>query len=148
MSDDRARNLMMAALDGELAVGERAELDRLLAVDPQLDAEWRRLRRLQEVTRMTRIDTLPEERWTTYWQSVYNRLERGLGWIFVSVGAIVLGAWGLWHAVKDLVADETLPLPIKLAIFALGLGGVILAVSVGREKLTAWRHDPYKEVER
>ena len=97
---------------------------------------------------MTRIDTLPEERWTSYWQGVYNRLERSLGWILVSVGAIVLGGWGLWNAMEGLLSDTSLPLAVKLAIFALGIGSIILAVSVGREKFAAWRHDPYKEVER
>ena len=142
------RDLMMAALDGEISADERRQLDRLLADSAELDEEWQRLRQLKEVTRMTRIDTLPEERWTTYWQSVYNRLERGLGWLLVSVGAIVVGGWGLWHAVQELFTDPSLPLGIKLAIFALGLGGLILAVSVGREKFSAWRHDPYKEIER
>lgn len=145
---ERVPELMMAALDGEISSEARRELDELLAEAPELDTEFQRLKRLEEVIRMTRIDTLPEERWSTYWQSVYNRLERGLGWVLVSVGAIVVGGWGLWHAVQELFDDPTLPLGIKLAIFALGLGGVILAVSVGREKLSAWRHDPYKEIER
>lgn len=144
----RARRLMMSALDDEITAEERRELDELLTGAPELDAEWQRLRQVKEVTRMTRIDTLPEERWTTYWQSVYNRLERGLGWLLVSVGTIVVGGWGLWHAGRELFADSSLPLGIKLAIFALGLGSIILAVSVGREKFSAWRHDPYKEIER
>ncbi|MDA8019760.1 MAG: zf-HC2 domain-containing protein [Thermoanaerobaculia bacterium] len=147
-SEERARNLMMAALDDEISAEDRVELERHLADSKALDAEWVRLRQLKEVTRMSRIDTLPEERWTTYWRSIYNRLERGLGWILVSIGAIVLGGWGLWHAAQGLFDDPTLPLTIKIAIFALGFGSVILAVSVGREKLSAWRHDPYKEIER
>ena len=50
-------------------------------------------------------------------------------------GAIVLGAWGLWHAIGSLWAEADLPMFIKLAIFALGTGTLVLFVSIAREKL-------------
>ena len=142
------KHLMMAALDGELTAEERAALDERLAADPELAAEMRRLERLKEVTSMTRIKNPPEEQWSNYWQDIYNRMERGVGWILASVGAIVLLSYGLWHAVGSLWEDTSLPLFIKLAIFALGSGTIVLFVSALREKLFTHKHDPYKEVER
>ena len=38
---DRARALMMAALDGEVSDADRGELERLLEGDPELREEWR-----------------------------------------------------------------------------------------------------------
>ena len=73
---ERDRYLLTAALDDELEAGERAELGRRLAADPRLRAEWERLTRLKELTKMSTISNPPEEQWGTYWQSVYNRLER------------------------------------------------------------------------
>ncbi len=142
------RHLMMAAVDGELTAEERSALDQRLAADPELAAEMRQLERLKEVTSMTRIETPPEEHWGIYWQDVYNRMERGLGWILASIGAIVLACYGLWQAGSEILADADLPSFVKLAIFALGAGAVVLFVSALREKLFTRKHDPYKEVER
>ena len=97
---------------------------------------------------MTQIESPPEEQWRVYWQDVYNRMERGLGWILVSVGAIVLASYGLWEAVSEMLEDASVPWFLKLAFFALGAGAIILFVSALREKLFTRKHDPYKEVER
>lgn len=146
--DEGSRFLLTAALDGELDAAQRAELDRRLAADPRLRAEWDRLSKLKELTKMSTISNPPEEQWGTYWQSVYNRIERGLGWILVSLGATVLVIFGLWEALREMLADSDVPEFVKLAILALGAGGVLLLFSVIREKLFVRRHDPYEEVER
>lgn len=90
----------------------------------------------------------PPEVWQDYWQTVYNRVERGIGWILFSLGLLVLLGYGLWHAVDSLLADSDMPGYLRAALFALGLGGIILAISVIREKLFTRRRDPYKEIER
>lgn len=141
-------HLMMAALDGELAPGERTELDIALERDPALRDEWERLSNLQEVTRMTRITTPPDTHWDGYWHSIYNRLERGFGWLLVSLGATVLGLQGLWDFVHELLADTSVPDHIRWATFALMAGGLVLAISVLRERLSSHKHDPYKEIDR
>ena len=97
---------------------------------------------------MSTIKSPPEEHWDSYWRSVYNRIERGIGWILASLGATVLVLYGLWEAVHGLLADTSVPDFLKVAIFALAAGGAMLLVSVIREKLFTYRHDPYKEVDR
>jgi ferric-dicitrate binding protein FerR (iron transport regulator) len=139
---------MMAALDGEISEQERRELDRRLAADAALREEWERMRRVKEVTSEMGFREPPEEIWGRYWSSVYNRAERGVGWVLASVGVIVIAGYLAWELVGKLVADSSIPLPVKLAIFAVALGSIILVVSVGREKYFAWRRDPYKEIER
>ncbi len=146
--DDRARRLMMAELDGELAPAEREELERVLADDPALEAERRRLARLKEVTREMRLRKPPEEVWEAYWTSVYRRLERGVAWILVSIGVIVLISYGAWTGVRQLLADAELPWFLKGAILAALVGGVVLFVSVLREKLFVRSREPYKDIER
>ena len=80
---ERARHLMMAALDGELSPEERRELDGHLATDERLKSEWVQMTRVKEVTETMGYRELPEEIWDGYWGGIYNRLERGLGWILV-----------------------------------------------------------------
>lgn len=147
-TDDRARDLMMAALDGELSGEQRAELDRMLAADERLRGEWTKLQKVKEVTDTMGYREPPDEIWGDYWTSVYNRLERGLGWILASIGALILIGFGLWHAVHDVLADSGLPGFIKLALFALLLGAVILIFSVLREKLFTRSRDAYREIQR
>lgn len=147
-AEQRVRLLMMAALDDEIDEAGRRELDAALESNPEAAAEWQRFNHLQEVTRMTQIAQPPDAAFAGYWQDVYNRLERGTAWILISFGALIVGAWGLWHAVQDILADTTTPMPVKIGLFALLFGGLVLALSVAREKLTLRRTDPFKEVEK
>ena len=145
---ERAQALMMAALDGEIAPDERQELDRLIATFPELGAEWRRLARVKEVTEGMTLHEAPQEVWDGYWTSVYRRTERGLAWVLISAGAIVLAAYWLWHVAGALLADTSLPAGLRIAVVAIALGAVILIVSVIRERLFIHRKDPYKEIVR
>lgn len=145
---ERARHLMMAALDREIGAGEKAELDMLLSQHTELRAEWQRLIRLKEVTGTMSYRKPPEEVWSHYWTSVYNRFERGMGWMLVSIGVVVLISWGIWEALGEMMADAELPLFVKLAILAVVGGGAFLTVSVLREKLFTRSRDSYKEVQR
>ena len=145
---ERARALMMAALDGEISPEDRRQLDALVAESAELAAEWRRLARVREVTSGMTLEQLPQEIWDRYWASVYRRAERGMAWMLVSLGAIVLFAYWLWHAVGALLADTSLPPLVRIAIMAVALGAAILLVSVVREKFFMHRRDPYKEIVR
>ncbi len=145
---ERIRHLMMAYLDDELAPDDRGELERLLETDPALREEWQRLRRVKEVTADMALKGPDAEVWDDYWTSVYRRLERGIGWVLVSLGAVVLVSYGLWTAVKSLLEDTTtLPL-VRWAMLVALVGAVVLFVSVVREKLFVRRRDPYKDVKR
>jgi ferric-dicitrate binding protein FerR (iron transport regulator) len=146
--EERALRLMMAGIDGELLAGERGELERLLDEHPTLRAEWERLQQVREVTKSMALRRAPEEAWRDYWASVYSRLERGIGWILLSLGAIVLLSYGAWTGVRELVADATIPLYVKVALLALTVGAVVLLVSVVREKVFVGRRQRYKDVER
>ena len=144
----RVRELLTLALDDELDAAGRDEFERLLTDDPVLREEWKRLSRLKEVTENMGFRKPPEKMWDGYWNSVYSRLERGLAWILVSIGAIVVGSWGAWAGVKDLMADADLPLLIRWSILALIVGLVMLLVSVLRHRIFVSQSDPYKEIER
>lgn len=142
---DRAHALMMAALDGEASQADQQELDAMLAQSPELAAEWQRFKRLKEVTASMKLHNPPEEVWDHYWQATYRRVERGLAWILVSAGGIVLAGYWIWHAVEAFFADTSAPLPLRAAIAAVAVGGLTLVISVVREKLFTARRDPYQK---
>jgi anti-sigma factor RsiW len=144
---DRVRALMMAALDGEATEEDRAELESQLAQQPALRQEFASLSRAREVTAAMTLRQPPQEVWDSYWTSVYRRAERGVAWVLVSLGAIVLLVWGAWQAIQDLLPPSDRPGPVRVAVLALIAGGAILLVSVIRERLHTWRRDRYsKEV--
>ena len=145
---ERTRRLMMAALDGEISGEDRRELEQMLERDAELQEEWQRMTRLKEVTSSMSFREPPEEVWEEYWTSIYNRIERGIAWLLASIGAIVLLGYGAWRWVEAILGDQDLPVYVKLAIFGVALGLVILAVSMIREKLFTRKRDPYKEVQR
>ena len=144
--DERARRLMMGALDHELSRQEQGELSELLTSDAVLDAEWKQLQRVKEVTQGMALQRPPHEVWDGYWVGVYRRLERGIGWILLSIGAIVLVSWGAWEGVQELLRDVETPTMVKVGILAVIVGIVVLFISVVREKLIVRRNDPYKDV--
>jgi anti-sigma factor RsiW len=145
---DRVHALMMAALDGECSDEERRELDADIEQNPELAAEWQRLRRLKEVTTTMAVRQPPEEVWDRFRTTALHRVERRVAWVLLLFGAAVLGGWGLWHWLRGVLAADA-PVVIKAAIIALVLGGGLLLASVIRERWVLRRHDPYsREVTR
>lgn len=140
---ERAHALLMAELDDELTVEDRRALDNLVAADPGLATEQARLRRVKEVTSMMTLRKPSDEIWDGYWTSSYRRAERGIGWLLLAAGSLVLAAWGLWRMVGSLWADTETPVSIRLAVVAVMLGLLVLLFSVVRERLFTRRHDPY-----
>lgn len=146
--DERLRHLMMAEVDEEISGEERAELESALDEDPDLRNELEAFQRLKEVTDTMSPLKPPGETWDRYWEDVYRRLERGIAWVLVSLGTIVLGTWGLWNVARGLIEDTSMPTFIRWSLLALLAGFVILFVSVLRERLFMGKSDPYKDVVR
>lgn len=145
MKED-ARRLMMAALDGEISPEQQNQLDRMLADDPDLREDWERMSQVKEVTRSMSYREPPEEIWQEYWVSVYNRCERGIGWLVMTVSTVVLLSWSAWQAIAAMFADSAMPLFLKLAVLGVAVGAIILLVSVAREKWFVRSKDRYREV--
>jgi len=143
---DEARRLMMAALDGEISPDQRRQLDQLLAGNTALREDWERMSRVKEVTSSMSYREPPEEIWQEYWVSVYNRCERGVGWLLLTLSTVVLLSWTAWEVIAAMFADSAMPFFLKLAVLGVSVGAIILLVSVAREKWFVRRKDPYREV--
>jgi len=140
------RELLAGYVDGELTDEQRQAVEEELAKNPELRAELEEFRRLKEVTGMVRYADLPDEVWEDYWHSVYRKLERGIGWILFSIGAIVLLGYGLYQMFRGLYFDPEVPFLIKVGVTGIAGGLIFLLVSYARERLFAYRRDRYREV--
>ncbi|MDZ7333078.1 MAG: hypothetical protein ONB31_13980 [candidate division KSB1 bacterium] len=145
---ERFNQLLMGAIDQELTPQEWNEFNQIVNSNRQLLKEWKHYKKLKEVARAMKFKSPPKEVWDNYWMNTYNKIERGIGWIIFSIGAIILITYGLFKAVESMIADPKLQGIIKIGIIAVLLGLVILLVSVIREKLFVRKSDPYKEVQR
>lgn len=139
---------MMKQIDGEITPEEARQLTQFLEANPSYRKELETMSELKTETGKMKERLVPELAWEDYWRQLYNRLERGTGWILISLGAIVVLSYGIYHAMTALWQDNTMPLILKYGILAQIIGGAILLVSVVREKLLLRKHDRYKEIER
>ncbi len=148
MACEDYKDLMMGYLDEELSSEQIRRFEEHLATCKQCSSQLQEFRQLKAITdQMTLIE--PEDRlWQQYWDGIYNRVERGIGWIIFSVAAILLTIYGGFKAIEDLITDPTVGLLLKIAMLVLLVGLAILFVSVLRERIFFWTKDRYKDVRR
>jgi len=144
--NNRMREMLAGYVDGELPEEQRIALEAELDRDPELRAELEEFRKLKEVTGMVHYADLPDEVWENYWQSIYRKIERGLGWVFLSIGAILVLGFGVTMAFYEMLTDPTVPLWFKIGASVGSLGLIILLVSFIRERLFAYKRDRYGKV--
>lgn len=142
------RELLAGYVDGELTDEERRRVEAELEQSSELRAELEEFRKLREVTSMAMYADLPDEVWERYWQSMYRKLERGIGWILFSIGTILLTCTGLYYLLRDLLLSPDIPLVVKIGTGTLVAGTVVLLVSYIRQRLFAYKRDRYREVMR
>ncbi len=140
--------LISGRLDGELTPEQELELEKHLETCELCRKEFEELSKLKEVTADMRFTDLPDRYWAGYWNDIYNRLERGLGWIFVSISAIIILGFGAWELFNEFLMNQAVPILLRFGVGAGIIGLVILLVSVFRERLFAKKHERYEEVER
>jgi predicted anti-sigma-YlaC factor YlaD len=148
MDHEEARIALMGYLDGELDEPRRRQLEAHLAECDDCRRERDQFRSLKEVMDPMKFKEPSDKVWEHYWTGVYNRLERGLGWIFVSIASIILISYGLIEWVRSMLGESDVPLLIRGAIIFLVVGFVVLLVSVVRERLFLYGKERYKEVKR
>ena len=142
------KGLMMGYLDNELGQEQREAFEKHLAACSQCAKELEEFKKLKQITEgVTLVE--PEDRiWQQYWSNMYNRVERGVGWIIVSVAGILLVIYGGFKAIEEIIRDPSVELTLKVVLLAFIVGIAVLFVSVLRERLYFWKTDRYKGVRR
>lgn len=147
MNCEQVKILLSGLVDGELDLEEKKTAGDHIASCSACRGEYARLKKLKEVTDSMKYFDLPDKLWAGYWREVYNRVERGLGWILFSIGAILVLTFAAWQLLDKFLLDPNQPLFLKSGIGLLLLGLIVLLVSIIRERLFLRRHDRYDEVE-
>ena len=134
----------MRYLDGEMRDDERVEFEKHLEECDSCRGNMERFRELQSLTRRVKMKDPTDAFWESYWRSIYRRLERSVGWIFIIAGGLMLVVYGLYQVIPTFrqITFE------KVAIVVFVLGVVMLLVSVIRERIHQHKVDRYKDIQR
>jgi len=146
MSCDKYQDMLMAYLDDELSGHERYELEEHLADCASCTSELEDFKRLKSITENIRLFQPEEKIFREYWSSIYNRIERSIGWILLSVCGMVLIFYAGYKMVEEIVKDPDVAIIFKIAMLGFIAAIAILLVSVLREKLNFRKKDRYKDV--
>ena len=142
------KDQLMGYLDNELSDEQRRLFEEHLSGCSDCKAELKEFKKLKAITDEVSL-VEPEDRiWQDYWSGIYNRIERGIGWIMFSVAAISLAIYCGFKAIEELIKDPAIEITLKIGLLTLIAGLAILFVSILRERLYFWRRDRYKDVRR
>ena len=142
------KDLLMGYLDNELSNEQKRQFEEHLSGCSECKEELKNFQKLKTITdEVTLVE--PEDRiWQDYWSGIYNRIERGVGWIVFSVAAIILTIYGGYKLIEEMIKDPNIEMMLKIGLLVLIAGLAILFVSVLRERLYFWKKDRYKDVRR
>lgn len=148
MACDEYKELLMGYLDDELSEDQKDRLQEHLARCRQCTEELEEFKNLKAITdQVTLVE--PEDRiWQDYWSGVYNRIERGLGWILLSIAGIILVICGGFKIIESIIEDPAVGITLKIGLLVLIAAIAVMLVSVARERLYFWKTDRYRDVRR
>ena len=148
MIREREIYLFELALENQLNDDEYREFDNLLNQNDELRKEFEEQKKIKEVLNKMSLKNPTKEFWDGYWLDIYNRIERGLAWILISVSSVLLASYAAYQAVTKFFSENNMPEFIKVAIVVFVVGNVILVISLIRERIFSYKRDKYKEIQR
>lgn len=140
--------LLEKYFENELTDLESQEFENSINSNVELKQEFEEQIRIKEVLRKMKLKNPSREVWDGYWLGIYNRVERGIAWIAISIGAIIFFGYASIEAVNSFINDTHTPPIVKVGISILVFGALVLIFSLLREKFFTSKHDKYKEVQR
>jgi len=148
MKCEEVKPYLMSHLDGEIEPDKKTEIEKHLAECEECKREYQAFVKLKQETDKMKLADLSDELWNGYWKGVYRRVERGTGWVLLSMGAIILLCFGAYQFFKELLGDPNISLIVKIGVSMGALGAIVLLVSIIRERLFLCKTERYKEVQR
>ena len=148
MDHNKIKELISSYFDGELNEEQKKLINEHIRQCSECRKEFEEMGKFEEVMGKMELKQPSKEVWKVYWTSVYNRLERSIGWIFLSIGAMILLFFGGYKIVEGIIQDANTPLFLKIGILAFMAGIVVLLVSLAREQLFVRKRERYKEIEK
>lgn len=148
MNEDNYRIMLSGYIDDELDRDEKRELESHLKECDDCRIELEAFNKLKEVTGAMKYADVPEHVWEKYWQSIYRKFELGIGWVFLSIGIVIVLGFISFEMFERFFMNPDKSLLLKIGVGSLIAGFLVLLVSVLRERIFAFKRDRYSEVKR
>lgn len=148
MEHQKIKELISSCHDKELDEEKKKQIEEHLKECSECRREFEEMGKFEEVMNKMELKKPPREVWQIYWASIYNRLERRIGWILLSIGAMILIFFGGYKMVEGIIQDPSTSLLLKVGILTLMAGVVVLLFSLVREQFFVRKRERYKEVEK
>lgn len=142
MEADRARQLMMAKLDGEISELEERELAGALEATPALRVEMERMVALARRLARYRLKDPADEVLAELDRTLLRRAGLPLGWLLLLAGLFVLAG----AALLGWFGDAEIHPVLRVAGGAVVGGALLLLLVKIRERWIEHREDPYQDV--
>lgn len=138
------RGLISGLLDNELTAGESAELNTHLIRCASCRADYEELRQTELKLEALSFVEITDEAARSLWRLPYARLLSIASLLLVIGGYAALLLYGFFNFLTDSNED----LFGKVTIGAIVIGFLVLLGSLIVERISTYRVDPYKEIER
>ena len=148
MINEKFVELVEKYFSNDISKEEKVEFEKMLISDSQLQSEFEEQKRIKEVLNKMKLKNPSREIWDSYWMGIYNRIERGIAWVVISIGAMIFFGYASYEIVNAFIKDTQAPVLAKIGISMLVFGGLILLFSLLREKIFTSKRDKYKEIQR
>ncbi len=148
MDHQKIKELISSYHDKELDEEKKKQVEEHLEECPECRREFEEMGKFEEVMSKMELKKPASEVWQVYWASIYNRMERRIGWILLSIGAMILIFFGGYKMVEGIIQDPNTSVLLKIGILTLMAGIVVLLVSLIREQFFVRKRERYKEVEK
>ncbi len=113
MDHKKIKELISSYYDKELDEEQRKTVEKHLEECPECSQEFEEMGKFEEVMSKMELKNPPKDVWKLYWASVYNRLERRIGWIILSIGAMIILFFGGYKMVEGIIQDPSTRWPLK-----------------------------------
>lgn len=134
----------MRWLDGELSAPEAERYEVHVRECDECQRELASLGRIVRMTDELKLRVPDDEFWAGFWENIYRRIERRVGFVLLIAGVIAVLGYAIFQALKSpaLLTYE------GISVMLILVGLVVIFISVARERYHESKNDPYKEVER
>lgn len=143
-SCEHYRTLIAGLLDNELTADESVALNEHLIRCASCRADYEELRQTEKKLEAISYVEITDEAARSLWKLPYARTLRNASLLMVFGGYAALLVYGFITFLTD--GDEDLFGKVTLA--AIVIGFLVLLGSLIVERISTWRVDPYKEIER